>query len=136
MLGIAIQYGIKLEDLLAANPAVDPRLMSVDTLLVIPLPGITGEPTPTPTPLPLSLASPVCYRAAGQGWYCITEITNPLNQAVESLSAWLGLLSGGEMLASQVVVPGLISCVVGSVSRCWRTSLAPWMLMSPREWSC
>ncbi len=107
MLGIALKYGIKLEDLLAANPTVNPRILSIDTLLVIPLENASGEPTPTLTPLPLNISAPRCYPAVGQGLYCLVEIQNTLDQAVENLSVWVGLFSGEQTQASQVVVPAL-----------------------------
>lgn len=107
MLGIALKYGIKLEDLLAANPAVNPRMMSVDTILLIPLPVSESEPTLTVTPLPLLIGTPSCYPSADQNYTCLVEVRNTLTQAVENLSVWLGISDQDQLLASQVIYPAL-----------------------------
>ncbi|MEX2247000.1 MAG: LysM peptidoglycan-binding domain-containing protein [Dehalococcoidia bacterium] len=45
---IAQQFGITVEDLLAANPGVDPRALSIGQVLIIPT--SAGEPAPTAVP--------------------------------------------------------------------------------------
>lgn len=107
MLGIALKYGIKLEELLAANPTVNPRLMSVDTLLIIPLPVGESKLTPTVTPLPLFVGTPICYPSADQKFTCLVEVQNTLPQEVENLSVWLGISDQDLLLASQVIYPAL-----------------------------
>jgi LysM repeat protein len=107
MLGIAFRYGIKLEDLLTANPTVNPRMMSVGTVLIIPLPIEAGEPTPTITPLPLSIGTPACYSTTDQKFTCLVEVRNTLPMAVENLSVWLGVLVKDQLIASQVIYPAL-----------------------------
>lgn len=65
---IAHDYGISLEDLMAANGIVDPNVLHVGQTLIIPvalsatpataLPGeVASEPSPTPAPLPTPLAT-------------------------------------------------------------------------------
>src|SRR3990170_3110015 len=61
MLGIALRYGISLEDLLAANMGVDPQFLSVGAELVIPLGDSAPAVLATATPLPIRLEEPVCY---------------------------------------------------------------------------
>ena len=53
MLGLAFRYGVKLEDLKAANPGVNPNAMSVGSKLVIPINGIVVESVSTPTAMPV-----------------------------------------------------------------------------------
>lgn len=69
MLGLAFRYGVKLEDLKAANPGVDPNAMSVGMQLVIPIGGEIPEVLPTPTAMPLEAKQPRCYQA-GDGMAC------------------------------------------------------------------
>jgi LysM repeat protein len=92
MLAIAFQYGISLEELLAANPDVDPRLISVGTELIIPF----GESSPpifaTATPLPIPIQPAVCYPDAVQGVWCFILVSNDRSRAVENLTAKIFLL--------------------------------------------
>ncbi|HEY5572931.1 MAG TPA: LysM peptidoglycan-binding domain-containing protein [Anaerolineales bacterium] len=108
MLGIALRYGILLEDLLAANPEVDPRFLSIDTVLIIP----PGEETPvalvTPTPPPLDLDDPVCYPTADGGAWCFLLVENDQPYALENISAWIGIYDlEGENVAGEVGITPL-----------------------------
>ena len=103
MLGIAFQYGVSLDDLKAANPSVDPRMMSVGLQLVIPLAGEIPETMPTATPLAVTWDQPVCYITGEEGAWCILTIINNLDSSVENLSVHIGMYtSDGEIFSSQV----------------------------------
>lgn len=103
MLGIAFQYGISLEDLIAANTSVDPRMMSVGLELVIPLAGEMPETIPTSTPVAVAWKQPVCYRTGDEGAWCILTIENNLDSSVENLSGFIGIYtSDGAIFTSQV----------------------------------
>jgi len=110
LLAIAINHGIKLEDLQAANPDVDPRILSVGTRLVIPLneqDGTQGT-QPTPTPLPVEINTPECYPSADGGIWCMTPVHNNQPQAVENLSAWINLFdSNGDVITGTTAYPPL-----------------------------
>jgi LysM repeat protein len=89
MFGIAWRYGITLEDLMAANPDVNPNFLSIGTLLVIPasnLPVPSSEP-PTPTPIPLETGRLNCARSADDGIWCFWPVHNPHSFALENISA-------------------------------------------------
>lgn len=87
MFGISLRYGISLDELMTANPSVNPRAMSVGNTLVIPASAATPKNvTPQPTPIPLQIDTPVCYPAGDGGWWCFTTAHNPLEGAVESVS--------------------------------------------------
>jgi hypothetical protein len=103
MLGLAIQYGIKLEDLKAANPGVNPNAMSVGMQLIIPIGGEIPEILPTPTAIPVHTAQPRCYRAGDSGAWCIVALVNDTETSLENLSAWIGLYTTqGENITYQV----------------------------------
>ena len=96
LLAIAFKYGITLDELQAANPDVNPRLLSVDTVLVIPISeqgSHDGATTvlPTPTPVPVQMGALRCYPSTENGLYCIIPVHNDQRQALENLSAWIGL---------------------------------------------
>lgn len=105
MLGIALLYDVKLEELLASNPEIDPHWMTVGETLVIPLQ--TADPTEvsTPTPVPVSLADPVCYKTTDGGVWCFIEAVNERKKAIENLSVQVGLFSpSGKSLASDTAI--------------------------------
>jgi LysM repeat protein len=104
MLAIAINYGISLEQLLAANPSVQPRMLSVGTVLVIPLEGVLATPEPTEAPLPLQASQPLCYPQADGGLWCLMLVLNDQAGAVENLTGRISFFSpSGESLGSQTV---------------------------------
>jgi LysM repeat protein len=107
MLAIALRHGIELEDLQAANPDVNPRLLSVGTVLEIPL----GESLPavpmTATPLPLPTASPDCY-AVPDGTWCFMNVTNDRSRPIENISGRIVLYDQeGQMIADGVGIAPL-----------------------------
>ncbi len=103
LLGIAFHYGVKLEDLEAANPGVDPHFLSVGMKLVIPISGEIPAVVPTTTPMPVTAQASQCFRSGDGGAWCITGYRNDNDVSVENISAWFGLYSqGGILLTSQV----------------------------------
>ena len=102
MLGIAIQFGIKLEDLQAANPTVDPHYMGAGLKLIIPISEEIPEVLPTPTPAPVQTEQPQCYRTGDGGAWCIMALRNEQQSSIENLSVWMGLYNqSGENITSQ-----------------------------------
>jgi LysM repeat protein len=102
LFGIAYRYGVTLEILLTANPTVNPRAMSVGTVLIVPS-GSRPTPTvqnPSPTPLPVTLGQAECFRALDGSLTCLAAVTNTTGAAVENLSGRVRLLvqPAGEML--------------------------------------
>ncbi len=89
LLGIALQYGVPLEALQEANPALNPNLMPVGATVVIPLSEENPAGLPTPTPVPVAFEPPVCYPQADGGGWCLVAVQNPLSEPVENLTGWL-----------------------------------------------
>ena len=96
MFGVALRFGVSLDALKAANPSVIPNLMSVGTVLIIPItptpvPTGSSQSGPTSTPdlfSPVRVASePVCYPDALGGAYCFVQVENLSESAVENPSA-------------------------------------------------
>ena len=109
---IAYRFGVTVADLKAANPEVDPNLMSVGTVLVIPIIEKNESGTPeamaTPTPIPIEISQPECYPEIGGGAWCLALAHNDQSQPIESLMAWMQLVSSdGEVLAAQQAIPPL-----------------------------
>jgi hypothetical protein len=108
MLAIALRFGIRLEDLLAANPTVDPRILSIGTVLTIPL-SLSGTPTvPTETPLPINVGEPNCFHTVDDGVWCLLNVENTLSKSLENLSAQIFLTSSdGQEVAEGMAIPPL-----------------------------
>jgi hypothetical protein len=108
MLGIALRYGISLEELMVANPEVDPRFLSIDTALVIPLGESSPPPFVMPTPVPVGLGELKCYATEDEGAWCFWRVDNERSRPLENLSARIILYStGGEYLKESSAIPPL-----------------------------
>lgn len=104
LLGIAYRYSITLEELMAANPGVEPRLLSVGSVLIIPIAGVIQTSAPTTTPFPLDVDAPMCYPSAGGGAWCVMQLTNEQPGSLENISGWIELLGAeGQSLGGQTV---------------------------------
>jgi hypothetical protein len=104
MLGIAIRYGVTLEELLVANPDINPRILSIDQAIMIPsLEGdVPGGLIPTATPIPLQLAPVHCYPTATLHSWCLTYIENEGEDWLEGLSAIITVFnSEGDQIDAQ-----------------------------------
>ncbi len=89
MFGIAWRYRVSVEDLMAANPDVNPNMMSVGAKLVIPaslLPEPSSEP-PTPTPMPVEVGQLHCARSEEGGVWCFLPVHNAQDVPLENISA-------------------------------------------------
>jgi LysM repeat protein len=86
---IAFRNGLTVEELKAANPGVDPYLLTVGQTLYIPVPSNVSATQQAPTPLPeMMMVSPVtCYATASGGIYCFASLTNGQEYALENISA-------------------------------------------------
>ncbi len=104
LLGIALRYGVDLEDLLAANPGINPRFLRIGQAVLIP--GPEGQPVsalaPTPTPVSVLLSPARCYRTLSDGLWCLALVSNPLEVLVEGVTALITLVDEqGRALDSQ-----------------------------------
>ena len=105
LLGIAIRYGVTLEEILAANPDINPRILSIDQQILIPsLEGdVPGGLIPTATPIPLQLARVKCYPTSSQQLWCLTYVANDSDDWLEGLSTIITLFNqDGEQIDANV----------------------------------
>jgi LysM repeat protein len=109
-LAIALTYGLTREELLAANPGINPDILSIGQQLLIPAPGSQGTATPVPTPTPLAVrvAEPRCFPSATGGLWCLVSVANTTDSPVEGLSGLLTLIDRqGEARLTVPVYPPL-----------------------------
>ncbi len=98
---IAERFGIRLDDLLVANPGIIAEALSVGQTLKIPSGSPASAANPASTPAPLNLGAPACY-PSGAGLYCIVPAQNPYPEPLENVKLQITLLdSAGQALASQ-----------------------------------
>ena len=107
MFAIALRHGIDLEDLQAANPEVNPRLLSVGTVLVIPLGEIIPAVPMTATPIPVTTSTPDCY-VVPDGIWCFLNVTNDRSRPLENISARIVLYNQtGEVIGDEIGIAAL-----------------------------
>lgn len=105
LLGIAILYGVSLEEILAANPDINPRILSIDQEIVIPsLEGdVPGGLIPTATPIPLQFAQVQCYPTITQHSWCISSVVNNDEVWLEGVSAIITIFNlEGEQIDAEI----------------------------------
>jgi LysM repeat protein len=100
---LAASFGISQDAILAANPGLDPRLLSPGTEIVIPV-GEGGElvdVVPTPTPLAVELRPPDCYTDITGRLTCFLSLSAIQQTTLENVTAVIRLFSDdGKLLAS------------------------------------
>ena len=100
--GIALQFGVSIDDLLAANPEVNANAMSIGTVLRVPSnpDNPTGEATPTPAPLIVDQIE--CFPTFNKGMWCFVLVRNDFPDLVENVSAQVTLVDeNGTFLVTQ-----------------------------------
>ncbi len=107
MLAIAIRNGISLEQLQAANPDVNPRLLVVGNELVIPRGDNLPSNPATATPIPIEINQTYCY-SVPDGIWCYLSIINDRSRALENISAQVLLYDGsGALLGGETAIGAL-----------------------------
>ena len=110
MLAIAFQHGISLEELQAANPEVNARLLVVGTELIIPIGDVIPSNPVTATPIPVEIAKTNCYPAPDGVW-CFVTITNERNRPLENLSAQVVLQDNSGAFIAEGTAFGMINLI-------------------------
>jgi len=94
LLGIALQYGVELNDLLLANPGANPRFLAVGSTLVVPLGGAQG-PVPTATPRPVELSLVKCFPALSGELWCFLKAGLAEGPPIEGVVGLVTLVEAG-----------------------------------------
>jgi hypothetical protein len=103
--GIALKFGVSLEDLQAANPEISPNSMSVGLVLKIPSDPENPSDEPTPMPVPFRVEQITCHPSADGGMWCFVLARNDYSDLIENVSAQITLVdSSGNSLASQTAL--------------------------------
>jgi LysM repeat protein len=109
LLGIAAQYGITLDELLAANPALNPLLLRIGQEILIPGPGgePIGELASPVAPAPLDLTSPACFFESAGDLICLLTAGNSGSDPLEGIVLIVTLVdaSGRALVSASVPSP-------------------------------
>lgn len=112
MYAISYYYNISPQELMTANPSVNPRAIGPGTTLVIPV-TLTPEPTstetleqqPTPTVTFSALPDPDCYPDALGGLWCFVLLSNEDTSAFENVTGIFELQQGEESRQETAMTP-------------------------------
>ena len=103
--GIALKFGVSIDDLQAANPETSPDAMSVGTVLKIPSNPDNPSGEPTPAPAPFTIQQIECYSTTDKGMWCFVLVHNDFSDLMENISAQVTLVdSNDSTLASQTAL--------------------------------
>lgn len=91
--GIAFRNSVPLEDLIAANPGIDPNFLTIGLTLTIPLDGVVASVLPTSTPISIDIRPPVCYPLSDGSLQCMSVVENDQAFAVENITVMISLES-------------------------------------------
>lgn len=107
MSSIAFEFGVSLDELVAANPDVSPNSMSIGTKLNVPSNSANSNSASTSTPVPASVKQIECYPTADQGMWCFVLVYNDTSDVIENLSAQVTLLDadGGTLASTAALSP-------------------------------
>ncbi|HWQ45642.1 MAG TPA: LysM domain-containing protein [Longilinea sp.] len=108
---IAFNYGVSITALQAANPDINPSVITVGMTLVIPPPSQENsgdQYIPSPTPVSVNLSEPDCYPSQDGGVWCFVLVHNDQATAVENIQVQI-LLAGTDQadVASQTALSPL-----------------------------
>ena len=105
--GIAFRHSVDLEDLIAANPGIDPNFLTIGLTLTIPIEGVISAALPTQTPVPISTQPPICYQLADGSLQCLVVVENDQEFAIENVEVLVSLRSadGGITLSQKAISP-------------------------------
>ncbi|HAV77071.1 MAG TPA: hypothetical protein DCX53_06940 [Anaerolineae bacterium] len=103
--GIALQFGVSIDELIAANPEISPSAMSIGTVLKIPSNPDNPSGESTPTPAPFTIRQIECYPTSNNGMWCFVLVNNDFPDFIENVSAQVTLVDSDEtFIASQTAL--------------------------------
>lgn len=102
---LALKYNVPLGDLLAANPDINPRMISIGTAIIIPsTAGDVPETAPLAEAAGLSIQPAHCALTADDGFTCFSQVKNDQETPVENVSLVFRILDSDQNeVASQTV---------------------------------
>ena len=102
---IALEFGVSIDDLVAANPEISPNAMSVGQVINIPSNPLNSPGEPTPTPASFTIQQIECYPTTDQGMWCFVLVRNEFPDFMENVSVQVTLVDANNTtLTSQTAL--------------------------------
>jgi LysM repeat protein len=102
---IALEFGVSIDELIAVNPEISPRAMSIGTVLKIPSNPDNPSGESSPTPVPFTVEQSECFPTTNKGMWCFVLAHNDFFDFMENVSAQVTLIdSNGTLVASQTAL--------------------------------
>jgi len=105
---IALRYGLDMGTVLAANPELNPRSLTVGTEIIVPVGDSVPQIGMVSEPLELELGSPECIPTFEKGLWCFVQVKNSLEQASSMVVVSVSLEEPGGNQIKQINVPLLL----------------------------
>ena len=103
--GIALKFGVTIDELIAMNPEISPNAMSVGTVLKVPSNPVNPSGESTPTPAPFTVEQVQCYPTTNKGMWCFVLARNHYSDFMENLSVQVTLVnSNDQFIATQAAL--------------------------------
>ncbi len=100
LLGIALDFGLGVSELRAANVGIDPLALQVGQIISIPPPSLASAALPTP--LPIVLDPPACEFMITGRLLCLGQVHNPYDRPLRNVRVGLTLLAADETPLQQI----------------------------------
>lgn len=134
LIGIANYFGLTLDELLAANPGVQPALLAIGTQLIIPAVVVQSvtETAAAPLAYAVTLRTPDCALSITGGYHCFALAVNGEDFALENLVAEITLsdAAGEQKLTRQLPLP--LNQLPAGASLPFYTYFAPPLFTDPQ----
>lgn len=118
---LALTYGLEVNDILAINPEITPKALSVGTEILIPYMNTAvndgeGSVSTISEPLALSLSEPACTQTTEGGLWCLAQVSNPLAESATGITVTFTLKSDAGETISEQAVPTLLNLLAPNQS--------------------
>ena len=111
---LALTYGLEADEIIAINPQITPKALSIGTEVLIPYIG-TGDSEEDSTlavisePLALEISEPDCTQTAEGGLWCVVMAGNALEQDAAGITVKFSLKNDAGEIQKEQTVPALLN---------------------------
>ena len=118
---LALTYGLEVNDILAINPEITPKALSVGTQILIPYINTAADDekenvSVISAPLALSLNTPDCTPTAEGGLWCLALVSNPLTESATGITVTFTLKNNSGETVNEQAVPPLLNLLAPNES--------------------
>lgn len=111
---LAYTYNLTVNEILAINPQITPKALSVGTEILIPYIGTpeaekSAIESVISAPLALNVSEPTCSGTAEGGLWCLAQVENPLEQSANGITLTFTLKDSSGQIINEQSVPSLLN---------------------------